>query len=689
MKEKYQEIQPLPDSHLHLSEHGLTETSLLLTEDSGEITLTEVCALLEISLATGKNWVKSGKLVPLDSMEKNVSFSKAYVHELLTGFSDEKNQTLKKRRNKKQAKGCAVYRDYVEDSFNLSLIEALTERETSWSEEELKLLLANFALQSFSQKQERIPPALNLIELFLHKDFSVGVYDVLIWDLLDSSSFVSEKVAHFLDRNFYHQDFLDNLGFAYISLRCISDRKSKGAYYTPSRIVQKLLQEVKQCSELTGKTVLDPCCGTGNFLLSLTKEGLPLASLHGYDLDKISLSLTRINLALHFQPTDLNLLYANILCVDTLKKTGGKVFDLIIGNPPWGYAYTSEDIGFFQDTYQCGTEKNLESYDLFLEQALNLTEQNAIIAYVLPEALLTVKSHQIIREKILEQCAISFATQLGNIFSGVQCPTILLGLEKKGDSMSVTKGCYVSTASTNFQIKEDRPLSSAEWPIFSSDLEYGCLAHLDSLSHTLTLKGNAEFAMGIVTGDNKKLLSSTISYGKEGILKGSEIRKYYYNLPKNYISFQPDTFQQVAQTRFYRAPERLLYRFISDTLVFAYDNQQKLSLNSCNILIPKLENHDIKYVLGILNSSVAHFYTKKKFNSVKILKSHIESIPIPKADKETHDKVVALVDILIGGTSRGEVYHKKLQKEIAGLYHLNQVQIETIEGFARKGNLFL
>lgn len=691
MKEKHNLTQTLRDSNLQLPNNDLEQTSLFFTDDkiSDEITLPDVCELLEISLATGKNWIKSGKLVPINSDEKTYSFSKVYVNDLITAFSDEKNQTLKKRRNKKQAKGCSVYREYLDNSPNLSIIEALAEQEPPLNEEELKILLANFALQSFSQKQQSIVPTQNLINLFLNNKFSVGSYDVLIWDLLETCSSVSERVSKSLDLPFYHQDFFDNLGFAYISLRCISDRKSKGAYYTPSRTVERLLQEVKQCTELTKKTVLDPCCGTGNFLLSLTKEGLALEDLHGYDIDQISISLTRINLALHYQPTNLDILYEHFLCVDTLRKPRDQVFDLIIGNPPWGFSYTSDEISFFKDTYLSGKEKNLESYDLFLEQALHLAQQKSIVAYVLPEAILTVKSHQTIREKILEHCSIAFVSQLGNIFSGVQCPTILLGLQKKGKRMSITKGCNVSTATTTFQIKEDRPFSSTEWPIFSTDLEYGCLAHLDSLSDTLTLKGKAEFALGIVTGDNKKLLSSTETLGTEGILKGNDIRKYRYDSPKNYISFQPETFQQVAQTKFYRAPERLLYRFISDTLVFAYDDQQTLSLNSCNILIPNLENHEIKYVLAILNSSVAHFYNKKKFNSVKILKSHIESIPIPKADKKIQDKVIALVDELIKGTSPVDGKHRELQLQIAKLYHLNDVQIEAIENFAGKGNLFL
>lgn len=679
------------DSQISEAQHEVDKPSFLASQESlcEEMTLAEVCQLLEISLVTGRNWVKLKKLAPLPSNGTKLYFSKMYIHDLLAKFSEEQNQSLKKRRNKKQVTGCTLYGDYLDNSFNLNLIETLAQEETAFTREELNLLLANFALQSFYQTLEYTIPSPNLVQGFLHKKFSVGVYDVLIWDLLGSSTTVSERIKTYLDNLFYHQEFLDNLGFAYISLRCISDRKSKGVYYTPSKTTVKLLEELKHCTQLRKCKTLDPCCGTGNFLLSLGKEGLSLESIHGYDIDPISIALTRINLALHYLPEHLNILYENFRCVDTLKESDGELFDLIIGNPPWGYSYTSHETAFFKENYHCGKEKSLESYDLFLERALQLTHQNSIIAFVLPEAILTVKSHQTVREKLMKHCSISFVSQLGNIFSGVQCPTILLGLQKNQEKSSSTKGCRVSTPSTSFQITENRPLSPTQWSIFTNDLEYSCLLHLDSLSQTLTLKGNAEFALGIVTGDNKKLLSTTPTEHQEGILKGSDIRKYRYNPPKHYISFQPDTFQQVAQNKFYRAPERLLYRFISDTLVFAYDNQQTLSLNSCNILIPQLENHDIKYVLAILNSSVAHFYNKKKFDSVKILKSHLESIPIPTADRNTQDKIVTLVDSLCQGTADVSRCHKELQKEIAQLYQLDPVQIEMIEAFAKKGNIFL
>ena len=74
---------------------------------------------------------------------------------------------------------------------------------------------------------------------------------------------------------------------------------------------------------------------------------------------------------------------------------------------------------------------------------------------------------------------------------------------------------------------------------------------------------------------------------------------------------------------------------------------QTLSLNSCNILIPKIKDLDIKYIMAVLNSRIAQFIYTKQYNSVKILRSHIEQLPIPVANKIQQEKIITLVDKLL------------------------------------------
>ena len=157
----------------------------------------------------------------------------------------------------------------------------------------------------------------------------------------------------------------------------------------------------------------------------------------------------------------------------------------------------------------------------------------------------------------------------------------------------------------------------------------------------------------------------------------------------NYIHFAPEKFQQVAPTEMYRAKEKLLYRFIAEVPVFTYDNQQTLSLNSCNILIPQIEDMDIKYVLAILNSSVAAYFINKKYNSVKLLRSHIESLPIPMISAEKQNDIIKRVDNIINSNESISGLYEELDNEIMNIYSLSEMQRKTIHSALSGKNLFL
>lgn len=102
------------------------------------------------------------------------------------------------------------------------------------------------------------------------------------------------------------------------------------------------------------------------------------------------------------------------------------------------------------------------------------------------------------------------------------------------------------------------------------------------------------FALGIVTGDNKNKLSKTAQKNYEKIYTGKEIMPYTLKEASHFIFYDKSVLQQVASDAIYRAKEKLVYKFISKCLIFAYDDSGSLFLNSANILIPNIPNMSIK-----------------------------------------------------------------------------------------------
>ena len=153
-----------------------------------------------------------------------------------------------------------------------------------------------------------------------------------------------------------------------------------------------------------------------------------------------------------------------------------------------------------------------------------------------------------------------------------------------------------------------------------------------------TLDNSSIWAIGIVTGNNKKYISANKNLG-EKIYSGKNILKNKISDSENYINYTRENFQQVAPENIYRAKEKLVYKFISKKLIFAYDNKQRLFLNSANILIPKLENYTIKDVMTFLNSTLFQYIYTKKFNELKVLKGNLMELPFPVFDKKKYKKL--------------------------------------------------
>ena len=658
------------------------------------LTLKELCDELSISIATGRNWIKLGKLTPEYTEKKTPYFSRIYVETLRTELQSGKNKALKSRRNKKFVSGNFLYNSYVsEQCKNIMTLQKLlvlaSDNGIDLSITTIQLLVADCALHLFISKNNiPLKEHNNLLLKFLLKQLSIGEYDCLIFDLIediDSAICFCKKYPLLFNMDYIYEENEDILGLIYISCKNIGNRKATGSYYTSTKVVRKLISKL---DFQENQKILDPCCGTGNFLLQLP-EHISFDKVYGNDIDTASVKITRLNMALKYC-VSITVIYEHITELNYLLNYNIHDFQYIIGNPPWGYEFSEEEKSELHTLFKSASRKNIESYDVFIEQALNHLASNGHLTYVLPEAMLNVKAHKKIREIILNSCSIKNLDFLGNAFDGVQCPCIILDLQYTHSDLT-TLGMNVNTGNESFTINTERKVSSEYFSFTTADDEYNVLNKIKSISNAYFLLGNADFALGIVTGNNKAYISDKKTADNEMVLKGADIRKYHINPSANYIMFKPESFQQIAPIEMYRAREKLLYRFISNQLVFAYDDKQTLSLNSCNIIIPRIPGVKMKYVLAILNSRIAQFIYKKDFNSVKVLRSHIENIPIPAVDNSTQDEIITLTEKLISGLeiSEAEKLYDELDTLVAKVFNLDSDEFKLIKKAVDGENKFL
>lgn len=660
------------------------------------ISLNQLCSMLSISVATGRNWMKLGKLTSQAQIKRTHYFSKEYADSVKRALEKGENAALKSRRNKKYVSGSNIYSSYVSETSTAPkqvqfLLDLIEHNKIHIGELEISALLAECGIQLLLHDQIDSSVG-NCLYNYLNGALPLNGYEFLINDLIVDNEGTLAFIQHFPELfqiTYRYEEQEDVLGLLYISTKNLGTRKATGSYYTPTRVVKALCNKLFEYSTASQKRFLDPCCGTGNFLLQLP-DTINFLDVYGNDTDSVSIKLCRINLAIKYSVKDPVLLYEHVTNEDYLNHNFTGTFDYIIGNPPWGYDYNTEEKETLCKKYEAANGTTVESYDIFIEQALRDLTPHGVVSFVLPEALLNVKSHAPIRKILADTCKFKYLNFLGNAFDKVQCPCIIFQLEYTGEPVS-TIGMEVQDGQRSFQINTKRQITPACFSFLTTDEEYSVLNKIRTINNKCYLAGNAKFALGIVTGNNKKYLSNTGTDENEMVLKGSDLCKYRYNSASNYIVFKPESFQQIAPIEYYRAPEKLLYRFICSQLVFAYDDKQTLSLNSCNLVIPTFSDLNMKYILAILNSRVAQYYFKKTFNSVKVLRSHIEQIPIPRISKEQQEDCLKYVEILLTAheTAQIDKIYDELDQRIAHLYDLTDPEYALIKASLDKENLFL
>ncbi|WP_425803481.1 TaqI-like C-terminal specificity domain-containing protein [Desulfitobacterium sp. Sab5] len=668
--------------------------------------LKEVAVLLSVSAATVRNWIKSGRINVI-RQSRSAFFNKQEILQIKQEIESGASHRLKSRRNKIAVEGTYIPTEYVNSAEYIQLAEKILKivNESS-SEINANLILLEVVLALFLNQGRLVCPPefqdLSLTELAIQDKLLLGEYSSILNSLFDVNREISANQSEILRQirqlniRFIPGD--DLLGLVYMSLSNLSKRKSNGSYYTPSKIVDALVeQSLDSLCDISFPKIVDPCCGSGNFLiklflaakLRLLKRGLSTEEaekrllqdcLSAYDIDETAVTLAKINLELLRECPSGNLLSFKIECRNTLDNYSNLIahaeaFDLVIGNPPWGYSFSQKEFDLYKNRF-ITAQASLESFCLFIEYGLGILKPNGILSYVLPEAMLNVRLHAPIRQILLEKTQILKIHLLGQQFSKVFTPAFTLIV--KNSQVTLNHEILVEWNDWVQSIPQQRFYEN-EMYIFNvktSHLEDKIIKHMKSLLGIRYLKGHAEFALGIVTGNNKEWVLPRPFPGSEHILKGNDVFKYNFYPSENYIPFEPQKFQQVAPEKLYRAPEKLLYRFINENLVFAYDDRQTLSLNSANLVIPNLPGYSLKYILAVLNSRAAQFFHTVSFSSIKVLRKHIESIPIPPCDLEKQQSIIKNVDLLLSAkdeTLRVNLY-EKIDAQMMELYGFNAEQ---------------
>lgn len=407
-------------------------------------------------------------------------------------------------------------------------------------------------------------------------------------------------------------------------------RNKEGIYYTPLTIAERFFEYLPD--DCTNLTFCDPCCGSGNFLIAALQKGFKPENIYGFDIDPIAVKIARRRLldASGFNSNNIGVL--DFLETGIEKKIDD--LDVIFTNPPWGKKIEKSIKNKLSN--RLNLAPSVDTSALFFFLCLKVLKEDGILGLLVQEAFFNIASFELARKKALS-LQIKSLIDFGKPFKGLITKARGIILKNTANHHLTNLVEVQGVAQPYFRTQKSFSTQPKSILDFTCNAEKAALInHLFNIEHT-TLAGNAQFGLGIVTGNNDKHCMTTPQNGHVAAYKGLEIFKDKVLEASCYIASDFSRYQQVAPINLYQAKEKLIYRFISSDLVFYHDIEQRFILNSANLLVINDHFPITTEKLGhLLNSKVLNWLFKHLFDTHKILKSDIESLPIHYRYFENH-----------------------------------------------------
>ncbi|MDX4064372.1 DNA cytosine methyltransferase [Aliarcobacter skirrowii] len=197
------------------------------------------------------------------------------------------------------------------------------------------------------------------------------------------------------------------------------NRNETKAYFTREDIVFNMVSKLPNFDGKKLVKILEPSAGIGNFLPLLFRKykNVPKVILDVIDIDKNSLEISKLLLEKTKIPKNFII---NFINEDFLLWKNEYLYDLVVGNPPYGKVVNKKNL---LDSYKA-ISQNKETNNLFsffIEKAMKLTKY---ISLIVPKSLINAPEFNKTRE-ILENKNLHSITDYGEkAFKGVKIETV-------------------------------------------------------------------------------------------------------------------------------------------------------------------------------------------------------------------------------------------------------------------------
>jgi len=342
-------------------------------------------------------------------------------------------------------------------------------------------------------------------------------------------------------------------------------------------------------------------------------------------------------------------------------------FDAIIGNPPYGAELTPLSQDYLRAKFKCAT-KDLDTYALFMEQAVRLTKPGGRISMIVPTGWYSGAKFPTLRRFIAcETDPESFVNLPYDVFKAWVDTTIFVVTKRDQPTVwprAEEHPVSIRTFPKRHRISNEAEfydnLTTADFAKWFADGKDEYLTYADAQTTLLMrkiqeggkpLKELADVQRGVTPF---KLTERPTHKTSQPAFDGT-VRRYLFERGRKCFIRYDQTLAEFKPERYFKGPRLLLRELISRQfrLQATKVTDDFVTNKSMQSILHTSGGPDLNYLLGVLNSGLMSWYFLRRSNIAqrddfpKIVLKETRELPIAHPDKAKHDAIVRLVERML------------------------------------------
>ncbi|MEM3036411.1 MAG: TaqI-like C-terminal specificity domain-containing protein [Thermoplasmata archaeon] len=401
----------------------------------------------------------------------------------------------------------------------------------------------------------------------------------------------------------------------------INENLSLGAVCTPPDLVSFMVELAAPPAGLK-VNVLEPACGDAPFLKEFFKRYGSNHNLFGLDIFKESTKIAK---------NQAN--FAEIIEADFLLWKPYFLFDIIIGNPPYGIIGDSSHYPIYPLLFRKSEYKNIfqtwygkfNIYAAFIERAVYLLKPNGKLVFVVPASWLILKEYTYLR-KFLSINGLLRIYYLGKVFPKRNISVVVFVLERGKQGLELYDGTNLIVKKTSYQGELIRFESPEALDFERNGIPLGDFFNIYFAARSTQVRSNP-FVISSETlqGKNK---SNYVP-----ILTGRNLHKGWIDYNNCYSGFFMPLEKAYTLRKFYSFPHIVVGHTKGTKVIAAFDERCYPWREEFH-LVPKknITFEEIRKIINYLISDPVQKYIYKLYRDMvpHLTKIMLERIPLPE-----------------------------------------------------------